>query len=204
MHLDLFTLWLANFHLTNGATLYRLNWMADQSDKGLQQSLGFMVNYRYFLDSVDANSSAYTLHASIDTSVEIQHQQNALSPNLWWIKYSIDSWKRSLTLPTLLRLLPNSWIYISNHHVRYVGILWAINVPRLILLIKKTIFPFMSKKSQAGWVHPVKFVRLNKLSTTHSQPTRTFNLTDIFMNVLMHEWSLNAIMNQWWSSEQRD
>ena len=41
---------VANFHLSNGATIWRLNWMADASLKGMDASFGLMVNYRYFLD----------------------------------------------------------------------------------------------------------------------------------------------------------
>ncbi|KAF7811203.1 malonyl-CoA decarboxylase, mitochondrial-like isoform X1 [Senna tora] len=38
---------VANFHLQNGAMMERINWMADQSEKGLSQSGGIMVNYVY-------------------------------------------------------------------------------------------------------------------------------------------------------------
>ncbi|GJN34083.1 hypothetical protein PR202_gb22721 [Eleusine coracana subsp. coracana] len=38
---------VANFHLQNGAMIERINWMADQSEKGIQQSGGIMVNYLY-------------------------------------------------------------------------------------------------------------------------------------------------------------
>ena len=41
---------VANFHLRNGATIWRLNWMADASLDGVDASFGLMVNYRYFLD----------------------------------------------------------------------------------------------------------------------------------------------------------
>ena len=41
---------VANFHLSNGATVWRINWMADGSLKGMDASFGLMVNYRYFLD----------------------------------------------------------------------------------------------------------------------------------------------------------
>ena len=41
---------VANFHLSNGATVWRINWMADVSLKGMDASFGLMVNYRYFLD----------------------------------------------------------------------------------------------------------------------------------------------------------
>lgn len=41
-------LWLsANFHLKNGAVMWRINWQADQSPRGLANSCGIMVNYRY-------------------------------------------------------------------------------------------------------------------------------------------------------------
>ncbi|KAL6739192.1 hypothetical protein Aduo_012672 [Ancylostoma duodenale] len=52
---------VANFHLRNGAELYRLNWMGDTSPRGLQNSLGIMVNYRYRLEKVLENSVNYTL-----------------------------------------------------------------------------------------------------------------------------------------------
>jgi malonyl-CoA decarboxylase len=38
---------VAQFHLSNGARVERLNWRADTSDKGFRESLGLMVNYRY-------------------------------------------------------------------------------------------------------------------------------------------------------------
>ncbi|EWM42843.1 malonyl-CoA decarboxylase family protein [Bordetella holmesii 41130] len=46
---------MARFHLGNGARLERLNWAADVSDNGLEQSCGMMVNYLYVLDDLDAN-----------------------------------------------------------------------------------------------------------------------------------------------------
>ena len=48
-----------HFHLTNGARVERLNWLADRSAKGLQQSAGLMMNYLYRLDEVEANHEAY-------------------------------------------------------------------------------------------------------------------------------------------------
>ena len=38
---------VANFHLSNGASLERLNWMANPAPYGIEESLGLMVNYRY-------------------------------------------------------------------------------------------------------------------------------------------------------------
>ena len=50
---------VARFHLGNGASLYAIHWAADLSDKGLQQSVGIMVNYLYDLDSIEENHDAY-------------------------------------------------------------------------------------------------------------------------------------------------
>uniref|UniRef100_A0A8R1HK82 Malonyl-CoA decarboxylase n=1 Tax=Caenorhabditis japonica TaxID=281687 RepID=A0A8R1HK82_CAEJA len=51
---------VANFHIRNGAELYRLNWNGDTSHRGINNSFGIMVNYRYNLDKVHENSAAYT------------------------------------------------------------------------------------------------------------------------------------------------
>src|SRR5690606_1912492 len=48
---------VARFHLGNGARAERVNWAADVSTKGLQQSCGMMVNYLYELDKLDDNLS---------------------------------------------------------------------------------------------------------------------------------------------------
>jgi malonyl-CoA decarboxylase len=50
---------VAHFHLTNGARVERLNWRADLSAKGLQQSFGMMINYLYRLPDIEANHEAY-------------------------------------------------------------------------------------------------------------------------------------------------
>jgi len=50
---------VANFHLSNGARVERLNWLGDVSPKGLQQSAGIMVNYLYRLGDIEANHEAY-------------------------------------------------------------------------------------------------------------------------------------------------
>lgn len=46
---------VARFHLGNGARIERINWAADCSAKGLEQSCAIMVNYLYDLDELDAN-----------------------------------------------------------------------------------------------------------------------------------------------------
>jgi malonyl-CoA decarboxylase len=50
---------VANFHLSNGARVERLNWLGDVSEKGLAQSAGLMVNYLYRLGDIEANHEAY-------------------------------------------------------------------------------------------------------------------------------------------------
>lgn len=56
---------VARFHLNNGARLERVNWMGDTSPKGLQQSVGIMVNYVYRLDQLERNHEAFVNHKQI-------------------------------------------------------------------------------------------------------------------------------------------
>ena len=50
---------VARFHLGNGASLERLNWSADLSEKGIEQSAGIMVNYLYDSDHIISNHETY-------------------------------------------------------------------------------------------------------------------------------------------------
>ena len=50
---------VARFHLANGASLERVNWMADPSPAGIQRSFGLMANYVYRPQDVDRNHEAY-------------------------------------------------------------------------------------------------------------------------------------------------
>jgi malonyl-CoA decarboxylase len=50
---------VARFHLGNGASLDRINWWADPSDNGMQQSFELMVNYLYDRKAMGANHEAY-------------------------------------------------------------------------------------------------------------------------------------------------
>ena len=63
---------VARFHLGNGATLERINAEADLSARGLKQSFGFMVNYRYELDLIVSNHEKLMESGQIATSREIQ------------------------------------------------------------------------------------------------------------------------------------
>ena len=51
---------VADFHLSNGARIERLNWLADSSPKGIEQSTGIMVNYLYKLNAIAANHEAHS------------------------------------------------------------------------------------------------------------------------------------------------
>lgn len=59
---------VARFHLRNGARLDRINWLGDVSAKGLRQSIGLMVNYRYDLDEIDTNHEAYANERALAVS----------------------------------------------------------------------------------------------------------------------------------------
>jgi len=63
---------VAHFHLSNGARVERLNWLADRSAKGLAQSAGLMVNYRYKLDEIDANHEAYTGEGEVTAATAVR------------------------------------------------------------------------------------------------------------------------------------
>lgn len=50
---------VARFHLGNGASLERINWMGDSSEQGIARSAGLMVNYLYRLEDVEENHQQY-------------------------------------------------------------------------------------------------------------------------------------------------
>lgn len=51
---------VAHFHFSNGARIERLNWIADSSAKGLEQSAGIMINYLYDLNKIEDSHEAYS------------------------------------------------------------------------------------------------------------------------------------------------
>ena len=63
---------VAQFHLSNGAQVERLNWLADQSPNGMAQSAGMMINYRYRLDRIESNHEAYTGRRDVAASPAIR------------------------------------------------------------------------------------------------------------------------------------
>ncbi len=59
---------VAHFHLSNGARMERLNWLADRSDRGMAQSAGLMVNYLYDLKDIANNHEAYAGKGEVPAS----------------------------------------------------------------------------------------------------------------------------------------
>lgn len=63
---------VARFHLSNGASVHRLNWLGDRSRNGLKQAAGLMVNYLYRLDDIDQNHERFTRDGTIAASGEVK------------------------------------------------------------------------------------------------------------------------------------
>lgn len=63
---------VARFHFSNGASLHRINWLADTSANGLRQSCGLMVNYLYQLDEIDDNHRHYAENGQLKASPEVR------------------------------------------------------------------------------------------------------------------------------------
>jgi malonyl-CoA decarboxylase len=63
---------VARFHLANGASLERLNWMADASPTGVQRSFGLMANYLYRPDDLERNHEAYAREYRVIASRTIE------------------------------------------------------------------------------------------------------------------------------------
>jgi malonyl-CoA decarboxylase len=63
---------VAHFHLSNGARVEQINWLADRSAKGLAQSYGMMVNYRYRQAEIEANHEAYTGEGKVAASSAVR------------------------------------------------------------------------------------------------------------------------------------
>ena len=63
---------VARFHLRNGARLERINWLGDTSAKGLRQSAGLMVNYRYILDDIEKNHEAFVSKGTVAMSADVK------------------------------------------------------------------------------------------------------------------------------------
>lgn len=65
---------VAHFHLNNGAQVSRLYWLADASGRGMRQSWGMMVSYRYDPAAVDENHERYLRDGHIAAARRVQRQ----------------------------------------------------------------------------------------------------------------------------------
>ena len=63
---------VAHFHLSNGARIEQIDWLADRSVKGLAQSYGLMVNYRYRQADIEANHEAYTGEGKVAVAASVR------------------------------------------------------------------------------------------------------------------------------------
>ncbi len=63
---------VSRFHLGNGASLARLNWLGDTSAQGLKRSAGMMVNYVYRLRDIERNHERFVNEHVVVAAREIQ------------------------------------------------------------------------------------------------------------------------------------
>ena len=59
---------VAHFHLSNGAQIEKINWLADCSNRGIKQSAGMMVNYLYGVEQILENHESYITGREIPAS----------------------------------------------------------------------------------------------------------------------------------------
>jgi malonyl-CoA decarboxylase len=59
---------VARFHLGNGASLERINWLANKGPAGMASSHGIMVNYLYKLGEIERNHESYASGQAIAAS----------------------------------------------------------------------------------------------------------------------------------------
>ena len=63
---------VARFHLRNGACIEAIHSNADVSLKGLRQSLGLMVNYRYVPEMLESNQATYETEQRIHAAAQVR------------------------------------------------------------------------------------------------------------------------------------
>ncbi len=63
---------VARFHLGNGASLERINWLGDVSAKGLDEAYGLMVNYRYDLGEIETNHEAFAKDGTVTSAKAVR------------------------------------------------------------------------------------------------------------------------------------
>ena len=63
---------VARFHLKNGAILERINILGNPAEKGMERSLGIMVNYVYDLSRVEENHEEYVKNDRVISSNQVK------------------------------------------------------------------------------------------------------------------------------------
>ncbi len=62
-----------HFHLSNGARVERVNWMANPSPSGMERAFGMMVNYRYDLSHIDSNHERYVAAGEVAHAASVSN-----------------------------------------------------------------------------------------------------------------------------------
>jgi len=62
---------VARFHLGNGARLERINWLGNTAPRGIQESFGIMVNYRYDIETIERNHEAFVNDGTVMRSADV-------------------------------------------------------------------------------------------------------------------------------------
>ncbi len=63
---------VSHFHLSNGARILNMHWMADPSEKGIAQSAGIMLNYDYEHKKIVQNHENYLTNHKINSSKSVR------------------------------------------------------------------------------------------------------------------------------------
>ena len=69
---------VARFHLSNGASIYRINPFGNRKSYGLKSSAGLMVNYLYDLERVEMNHEEFKQKGTIDVHPQLQKNKKRL------------------------------------------------------------------------------------------------------------------------------
>ena len=64
------------FHLSNGASLDKIHFMGNPSNKGIANSVGLMVNYKYQMDNLEKNHEQYFSRETIASSKSLLSKFN--------------------------------------------------------------------------------------------------------------------------------
>ena len=70
---------VARFHLGNGARLERINWLGDRSKKGMGESFGILVNYKYDTTMIERNHELFTNTGEVVISSAVRSQLPAVT-----------------------------------------------------------------------------------------------------------------------------